>query len=94
MARRLSGPWDTQGGATPVLPDPPAQVSRRAEEGGDRGGARWGEGDGQDWREQCSPSRSGVVHGPPGITRPPPCLGKDSHSEDRRPPLQPPTEET
>lgn len=44
MARRLSGPWDTQGGATPVLPDPPAQVSRRAEEGGDGGGARWGEG--------------------------------------------------
>lgn len=49
-----------------------------------------GGGGGQDWREQRSPSRSGVVCGPPGITRPPPCLGKDSHSEDRRPPAPAP----
>lgn len=28
--------------------------------------------------------------GPPGITRPPPCLGKDSHSEDRQSPCSSP----
>ena len=44
-----------------------------------------GRGMDRDWREQCSSSRSGVVCGPPVITRLPPCLGKESHSEDRCP---------